>query len=196
MCVDVEVLDREGISLESAVETESQSKSSGSWTLSLFFWTLAAVMTVIPNCGTNDVYVAYLPLAHVFELVAETVMMAGDASIGYSLALTLTYTSNKIKKGTQGDALVLKHTLMTGGFYFSNLQKVFKEVVQVDRNAVLFLSYKAYTVCNSTSREGSLAAPEMGAAEVADTATTRPSSRVFTWYVAGDGGKKANFAAS
>nr|GME19072.1 long chain acyl-CoA synthetase 8 [Ipomoea batatas] len=75
--------------------------------------TSAAVMTVIPNLGTHDVYVAYLPLAHVFELAAETVMMAGGASIGYSSALTLTDTSNKIKKGTQGDASVLKPTLMT-----------------------------------------------------------------------------------
>nr|GLL33338.1 long chain acyl-CoA synthetase 8 [Ipomoea trifida] len=78
---------------------------------------LAAVMTVIPNFGTNDVYVA-----------AEIVMMAGDASIGYSLALTLTEASNKIKKGTQGDASVLKPALMIGGFYFSNLQKVFKVI--------------------------------------------------------------------
>nr|GMD28209.1 long-chain acyl-CoA synthetase 8 [Ipomoea batatas] len=78
---------------------------------------LVAVMTVIPNFGTNDVYVA-----------AEIVMMAGDASIGYSLALTLTDTSNKIKKGTQGDASVLKPALMTGGLYFSNLQKVFKVI--------------------------------------------------------------------
>nr|GLL16589.1 long chain acyl-CoA synthetase 8 [Ipomoea trifida]GMC48794.1 long-chain acyl-CoA synthetase 8 [Ipomoea batatas] len=132
-------------------------------------------MTVIPNFGTNDVYVAYLPLAHVFELAVETVMMTGDASVVYSLALTLTDASNKIKKGTQGDALVLKPALMTEGFYFSNLHKVFKVIGNsvalnssygsteevacdsdsvssgsgsshhVDRNKVLFVSYKAYT---------------------------------------------------
>lgn len=33
--------------------------------------TAAAVMTVIPHMGTKDVYLAYLPLAHVFELAAE-----------------------------------------------------------------------------------------------------------------------------
>lgn len=33
--------------------------------------TAAAVMTVIPDIGTNDRYMAYLPLAHVFELAAE-----------------------------------------------------------------------------------------------------------------------------
>lgn len=33
--------------------------------------TTAAVMKVIPILGRNDVYLAYLPLAHVFELAAE-----------------------------------------------------------------------------------------------------------------------------
>lgn len=33
--------------------------------------TCAAVMTVIPSLGSQDVYLAYLPLAHVFELAAE-----------------------------------------------------------------------------------------------------------------------------
>lgn len=74
--------------------------------------TAAAVMTVVPNLGIKDIYVAYLPLAHVFELAAETVTMTVGASIGYSTALTLTDTSSKIKKGTQGDATVLKPTLM------------------------------------------------------------------------------------
>lgn len=33
--------------------------------------TTAAVRPVIPRLGRNDVYLAYLPLAHVLELVAE-----------------------------------------------------------------------------------------------------------------------------
>lgn len=33
--------------------------------------TAAAVMTVIPQIGSKDLYLAYLPLAHVFELAAE-----------------------------------------------------------------------------------------------------------------------------
>lgn len=33
--------------------------------------TAAAVMTVIPELGSKDIYLAYLPLAHVFELAAE-----------------------------------------------------------------------------------------------------------------------------
>ncbi|XP_076926674.1 long chain acyl-CoA synthetase 8-like, partial [Bidens hawaiensis] len=74
--------------------------------------TAAAVMTVIPGIGPNDVYLAYLPLAHIFELAAETVMITAGSSIGYGSALTLTDTSNKIKKGTMGDASALKPTLM------------------------------------------------------------------------------------
>ncbi|XP_057733322.1 long chain acyl-CoA synthetase 8 [Arachis stenosperma] len=75
--------------------------------------TTAAVITVIPNLGTKDVYLAYLPLAHVFEMAAESVMLATGIAIGYGSPLTLTDTSNKIKKGTKGDVSVLKPTLLT-----------------------------------------------------------------------------------
>ncbi|KAH7844201.1 hypothetical protein Vadar_025374 [Vaccinium darrowii] len=74
--------------------------------------TIAAVMTVIPKLGRNDVYLAYLPLAHVFELATEFVMLSAGCAIGYGSTLTLTDTSNKIKKGTKGDASELKPTLM------------------------------------------------------------------------------------
>ncbi|XP_019162362.1 PREDICTED: long chain acyl-CoA synthetase 8-like [Ipomoea nil] len=74
--------------------------------------TAAAGMTKIPKLGAKDVYLAYLPLAHVYELAAETVILAAGGSIGYGSALTITDTSNNIKKGTRGDASVLKPTLM------------------------------------------------------------------------------------
>ncbi|KAL5204550.1 hypothetical protein ABZP36_009421 [Zizania latifolia] len=74
---------------------------------------VSAVMTIVPALGKKDVYLAYLPLAHILELAAETVMSAVGASIGYGSPLTLTDTSNKIKRGTQGDASELKPTLMT-----------------------------------------------------------------------------------
>ncbi|KAJ0976889.1 hypothetical protein J5N97_012363 [Dioscorea zingiberensis] len=74
--------------------------------------TVSAVMMIVPAIGSKDVYLAYLPLAHIFELVAEAVMVAAGCSIGYGSALTLTDTSNKIKKGTKGDASVLGPTLM------------------------------------------------------------------------------------
>ncbi|XP_077237624.1 AMP-dependent synthetase and ligase family protein [Tasmannia lanceolata] len=74
--------------------------------------TAAAVMTIIPGLGSSDVYLAYLPLAHVLELAAESVMFSAGVAIGYGSPMTLSDSSNKIKKGTQGDAPVLKPTLM------------------------------------------------------------------------------------
>ncbi|MED6133824.1 Long chain acyl-CoA synthetase 9, chloroplastic [Stylosanthes scabra] len=74
--------------------------------------TVSAVMTIVPNLGRNDTYLAYLPMAHILELAAENLIAACGSAIGYGSPLTLTDTSNKIKKGTKGDATVLKPTLM------------------------------------------------------------------------------------
>ncbi|KAJ1274556.1 hypothetical protein BS78_05G071000 [Paspalum vaginatum] len=74
---------------------------------------VSAVMTIVPGLGKKDVYLAYLPLAHILELAAEAIITGVGASIGYGSPLTLTDSSNKIKKGTQGDASALKPTLMT-----------------------------------------------------------------------------------
>ncbi|GFP89804.1 long chain acyl-coa synthetase 9 chloroplastic [Phtheirospermum japonicum] len=74
--------------------------------------TASAVMTNVPGLGSKDVYLAYLPLAHILELAAENIVVAIGSSIGYGTPLTLTDTSNKIKKGTKGDATVLRPTLM------------------------------------------------------------------------------------
>lgn len=43
----------------------------------------------------------------------QAVMVAVGCAIGYGTPLTLTDTSNKIKKGTKGDASMLGPTLMT-----------------------------------------------------------------------------------
>lgn len=75
--------------------------------------TVSAVMTIVPGLGSNDIYLAYLPLAHILELAAENVMAAVGSAIGYGSPLTLTDTSSKIKKGTKGDASVLLPTVMT-----------------------------------------------------------------------------------
>ncbi|KAF5746845.1 Long chain acyl-CoA synthetase 9 isoform 1 [Tripterygium wilfordii] len=75
--------------------------------------TVSAVMTIVPGLGSKDIYMAYLPLAHILELAAESVMAAVGCAIGYGTPMTLTDTSNKIKKGTKGDATVLRPTVMT-----------------------------------------------------------------------------------
>jgi long-chain acyl-CoA synthetase len=38
--------------------------------------TAATVMKILPGLGNQDVYLAYLPLAHILELEAEVVMIA------------------------------------------------------------------------------------------------------------------------
>ncbi|KAI7755841.1 hypothetical protein M8C21_023609, partial [Ambrosia artemisiifolia] len=74
--------------------------------------TVSAVMTIVPGLGVKDVYLAYLPLAHILELAAENLIAAVGSSIGYGTPLTLTDTSSKIKRGTKGDASALRPTLM------------------------------------------------------------------------------------
>jgi len=62
----------------------------------------------------DDVFLGFLPLAHVFELLAESVCLLNGVSIGYSNPNTLIDTSSKIKHGTRGDAPVLQPTCLTG----------------------------------------------------------------------------------
>jgi long-chain acyl-CoA synthetase len=54
----------------------------------------------------------FLPLAHSFELLAESASMLAGVPIGYSTPLTLIDSSPKIMKGSVGDAKVLKPTAM------------------------------------------------------------------------------------
>lgn len=61
----------------------------------------------------DDILIGFLPLAHVFELLAESVCLLMGVPIGYSNPLTLIDSSSKIKRGTKGDATVLHPTCMT-----------------------------------------------------------------------------------
>lgn len=54
-----------------------------------------------------------LPLAHVFELLSESLCLLTGVSIGYSSPTTLTDSSSKIKRGNKGDVSVLKPSAMT-----------------------------------------------------------------------------------
>ena len=60
----------------------------------------------------NDMYIGYLPLAHVLELIAENMMMVFGVAIGYSTPNTLNDKSSMIKKGQKGDATILKPTFI------------------------------------------------------------------------------------
>ena len=60
----------------------------------------------------DDLYIAYLPLAHVLELIGESMMIMSGVAIGYSGPNTLTDKSTMIKRGGKGDATLLKPTIM------------------------------------------------------------------------------------
>jgi len=72
----------------------------------------SGISTRLPNVNNTDVYIGYLPLAHVLELAAENILLNAGACVGYSSPLTLTDKSSRIKPGSQGDTSVLKPTLM------------------------------------------------------------------------------------
>lgn len=61
----------------------------------------------------TEIYIAYLPLAHILELVCELSCVAATIRLGYSSPFTLTDNSTGIKKGQTGDILVLKPSVMT-----------------------------------------------------------------------------------
>lgn len=61
----------------------------------------------------DDVFFGFLPLAHVFELLAESVAILAGVPIGYSSPLTMIDSSSKIMRGCKGDASVLRPTLMS-----------------------------------------------------------------------------------
>ncbi|XP_050530639.1 fatty acid CoA ligase Acsl3 isoform X2 [Daktulosphaira vitifoliae] len=75
--------------------------------------TLKAFNDAISVDNGNDVFMGYLPLAHVFELLAELSCLFCGIRIGYSTPLTMIDSSSKIKRGTKGDARVLKPSIMT-----------------------------------------------------------------------------------
>eukprot|EP00095_Tigriopus_kingsejongensis_P008538 maker-scaffold81_size397536-snap-gene-2.20 protein:Tk08538 transcript:maker-scaffold81_size397536-snap-gene-2.20-mRNA-1 annotation:"long-chain-fatty-acid-- ligase 3" len=60
----------------------------------------------------EDAYIAFLPLAHVLEMLAEMVMLVLGVKLGYSSPNTLTDKGSMIKAGAKGDASVLRPTVM------------------------------------------------------------------------------------
>ena len=59
-----------------------------------------------------DTYIAYLPLAHVLELLSEITFLLMGVPIGYSSPNTMTDMSTAIKKGEKGDVSLLRPTIM------------------------------------------------------------------------------------
>jgi len=73
---------------------------------------IPVVYQVVGPPKPDDIYLGYLPLAHIFELMAEMTAMWLGIPISYSSPTTMINTSTKIKKGAKGDCAVLPPTIM------------------------------------------------------------------------------------
>jgi len=85
----------------------------------------------------TDRYIAFLPLAHVLELLAEASCLFYGIKVGYSSALTLTTKSSKVKTGCKGDANILKPTLMCCVPLI--LERIYKTMVETMRRRGWFV---------------------------------------------------------
>ena len=73
---------------------------------------MGSLSNIVDFNPDSDRFIAFLPLAHVLELLAESSCIFMGIRIGYSSSLTLTTKSSKVKTGCKGDSNVLKPTLM------------------------------------------------------------------------------------
>ena len=79
---------------------------------------------VDPASKAQETYLAYLPLAHIMEMVVEMQLLSIGARLAYGSPHTLTPTGVKLKTGTcQGDAFCASPTIMV--FAPAVLDKVF-----------------------------------------------------------------------
>jgi len=85
----------------------------------------------------KDMYIAYLPLAHVLELLSECTMLLLGVPIGYSSPNTMTNQSTAIKSGQQGDAILLRPTIMCTVPLI--LDRIYKNISEgVDKKGPIF----------------------------------------------------------
>jgi len=82
----------------------------------------------------EDVYMAYLPLAHIMEMAAEICFMALGAALGFGTPHTLTDSGVKLKRPeSMGDAGLLRPTFMV--FAPAVLDKVYQAINMKRQNA-------------------------------------------------------------
>eukprot|EP00927_Polykrikos_kofoidii_P005076 TRINITY_DN12027_c0_g1_i1.p1 TRINITY_DN12027_c0_g1~~TRINITY_DN12027_c0_g1_i1.p1 ORF type:complete len:701 (+),score=157.63 TRINITY_DN12027_c0_g1_i1:59-2161(+) len=91
----------------------------------------------------TDIYIAYLPLAHIMEMAAEIVALCCGMQLGYGSPHTLTDSSVKLKRPeSMGDAPLLKpHLLVCPP---AILEKVYQSV-QSRRESVSGMKQKMFT---------------------------------------------------
>lgn len=115
----------------------------------------------VPDLIPSDVYLGYLPLAHVLELVAETALYAYGCSIGYSSPRTITDASSGIPKEPvngvliRGDAVVLRPTLMAGvPAVFDRVRRGIEAQVRRQPAWRQKLFQVAFAACNAARKRG------------------------------------------
>ena len=74
--------------------------------------TIKAFICVVEAPRPGDIYLGYLPLAHILELISEMTLFVLGIPVGYSSPNTMIDKSTKIKIGHKGDCTVLKPTMM------------------------------------------------------------------------------------
>jgi long-chain acyl-CoA synthetase len=85
------------------------------------------------NLSPNDIYIAYLPLAHLYELF-ELFCLSLGMSIVYATTLTHTDKSTGIKKDCRGDASLLRPTVLAAvPLILNRIRKSIEEEVAQNR---------------------------------------------------------------
>lgn len=80
----------------------------------------------------DDFYVAYLPLAHMYEQLAENFCLTNKVPIGYSSPLTLTDKSTGLKAGCKGDISLIKPSVFAAVPLM--LDRIYKSVMEMMEN--------------------------------------------------------------
>lgn len=89
------------------------------------------------ECGPDETFLGYLPLAHIFELTLEMLMLLIGVKVGYSGPNTLTDSGTMIRKGQKGDMRVLQPTAMVAVPVI--LDRIYKGVQgKIDERGVIF----------------------------------------------------------
>lgn len=101
--------------------------------------------------GENDIYMCYLPLAHIMELAGEICFLAFGAALGYGSPHTLTDTGVKLKRPeSSGDAPLLGPTFMV--FAPAVLDKIYQSI-QAKKDGAGWFGQKMFDLgLNSGSR--------------------------------------------
>uniref|UniRef100_A0AC35TZ86 AMP-binding domain-containing protein n=1 Tax=Rhabditophanes sp. KR3021 TaxID=114890 RepID=A0AC35TZ86_9BILA len=108
-----------------------------------------AGQSAVIQVNRNDVYIGYLPSAHILECCAEIVVLSAGCCVGYSSAQTLFDRAPKIKKGTKGDTSALRPTLMAA--VPAVMDRIFKAVTdEVSQGAPIFR--ELFRICYERKR--------------------------------------------